>query len=105
MSQRRLAGITPERAKERVMDAWVTVLALVRKHGAGFVVAAVKAALAGSDDKKEVGRLRDFWCAVREKTWEIRHQHGTEYRHCRLCGRWEAEGCAEHCVFHRYPRD
>jgi len=85
-------------------DGIMTVLSLVSKYGAPMVAKAVRAWLTG-EQAKEVGRLRDFWVAARNQTWDHKRENGVVMRYCRICGRWEAEGCAEHCAFRRYPRD
>jgi hypothetical protein len=85
-------------------DTWLTVLGMVRKYGAPMVAKAVRMWLSGSDIK-EVARLRDFWVEARRQTWEHRRENGVVYRYCKLCGRWEAQGCTPHCAFEKYPRE
>lgn len=85
-------------------DTWLTVLGLVRQYGAPLVAKAVRAWLSGGD-MREVARLRDFWVEARRQTWENRRENGVVYRYCKLCGRWEAQGCADHCAFAKYPRE
>ena len=87
---------------------WVNVWRLVVKHGAPFVVAAVEAALGGVHTPQssiEAQRRKDMWTAMRAATWEERTEHGHVLRYCKVCGKWEVDGCRRTCVFRVYPRE